>query len=89
MLSRDSYQEKHHHRKRLIEDRLLQYKARIKVSDRNKRIVEEYVQGKSYVELARKYELSSSRVEQIVHGYIRHCVWLCKGMEPYNTLNNH
>lgn len=45
MLSRDNYQENHHHRKRLVEDRLLQYKGMIKVSDRNKKIVEEYTQG--------------------------------------------
>lgn len=83
MLSRDNYQENHHHRKRLVEDRLLQYKGMIKVSDRNKKIVEEYTQGKSYVDLARKYELSSSRVEQIVYSYIRHCALLCKRTGPY------
>lgn len=85
MLSRDNYQEKHHYRKRLIEEGLLQYKDMVMVSDRNKLLVEEYAQGGSYADLARKYELSSTRVAQIVHSYIRHCVLLHKGMEPYKN----
>jgi DNA-directed RNA polymerase specialized sigma subunit len=74
MLNRGAYQEKHHHRKRIVEEGLLRYKDLIRVSDRNKSIVEEYVLGKSYSDLARKYGVSNSRVEQIVHCYIRHCV---------------
>lgn len=83
MLSRENYQEKHHHRKRLIEEGLLQYKDMIKVSDRNKKLVEEYARGKSYVDLAREYRLSTSRVEQIVYSYIRHCVLLSGRRGPY------
>lgn len=82
-LLRKEYQERHHHRKRIIEEKLLQYRERVLVSERNKTIVEQYAQGKSYGEIAKKNGITTSRVEQIVHGYIRHCVMLKKGEGPY------
>lgn len=61
----------------------MQYKDLIKVSDRNKMLVEDYAQGRSYTDLAREYGVSTSRVEQIVYSYIRHCVLFSGRMSPY------
>ena len=85
MLLREKYQAKHHHRKRILEENLLQYRDRLVVSERNKEIVEMYVKGSTYAEVGKKYGISGTRVEQIVHGYIRHCVLLGQKYEPYDV----
>ena len=64
-------QRPNHNRIRIIENDYLALKDVLPVSDRNKEIVTEYVAGKSYVDLSRKYNLSSARIGAIVSNYVR------------------
>lgn len=45
---------------------------KVKMSDRNRKIVVKYVEGMSYKEIAEKYRVSSNRIEQIVCNYLIH-----------------
>lgn len=65
-------------RQRIVNENLLAYKEFVPSSDRNINIVEELVTGSSYVEIGKKYQISSQRVRQIVLNYIRYCVWYLK-----------
>ena len=64
---------KNHFRKRIIDENLLQYIQYVKMTDRNKSIVTEYVSGSSYIELGRKHFVTPSRVRDIIRDYIHHC----------------
>ncbi len=63
----------HHMRQRIIDNDLMIYIDHLKLSDRNKAIVEDYVSGKSYKEIAEKYSLSPNRINGIIFRYIQHC----------------
>lgn len=64
---------KNHYRERIISEGLLYYLDSVSLSDRNKKMVRFYVEGKSYIEIAKMFGISAARVPQIVHNYILHC----------------
>lgn len=59
-------------RERIIKENLLSYIELTSDSGRNKDIVREYTNGATYKEITQKYNISTSRVEQIVANYIFH-----------------
>lgn len=63
-----------HYRDRIIAEHLMDYIEVVALSTRNKDIVKHYVSGKSYSQIAKEYNLSESRIPQIVHSYILHCL---------------
>ena len=77
---------RHHKRARIIQDNLLQYMAQIKISDRDKQVVQEYVNGASYKQLAEKYGFAPNRVPQIAFHYIRHCGLFIRRSGPYRDI---
>ena len=60
-----------HNRKRIIENGYMELKDKLPVSERNKKIVAEYVSGKTYAEISRGYNISSARIGAIVSNYVR------------------
>ena len=73
----------HHRRETIINENLLQYIDQIKISARDKQVVQEYVDGASYNQLGEKYGFAPNRVPQIEFHYIRHCGLFLKGSGPY------
>ena len=67
---------RNHMRKIIIEKNMVKYMPQIDMSDRDKHIVEEYVSGTSYKVLGEKYGISVQRIAQILHIYIRKCMWI-------------
>lgn len=63
----------------IIKD-LLVYIDHINVSERNKEIVKEYVEGASYTALGRIYGISASRIRSIIVNYRHHAVRYGKGI---------
>lgn len=70
-------------RQYIIEENLLQYKDRIKQSERNLKIVEEIAEGIPCKAVAEKYGLSMGRVQQILGQYISHCRFYIRGTNIY------
>ena len=64
-----------HYRDRIISEGLLKYIDVVSISDRNRQVVKLYVcEGKSYGYIAEKFEISNTRIPQIIHNFILHCV---------------
>lgn len=59
----------------LVKERLFPLVEHVKISDRNRNIIMECAEGKSYTELGEKYGISGERVRAIVVQYITHCHW--------------
>ena len=64
--------EANHFKKTMIEDEYLSYIDIISISDRNNDIVTEYINGILFKTLADKYQVSPSRIHQIVENYENH-----------------
>lgn len=60
----------HHYRQEIKENGYLDYVEIVSISDRNKKIVLEYMSGESYENLAIQYGLSYNRIPQIIYSYI-------------------
>lgn len=54
----------------VIENNLLEYVKFAKTSERNKEILIAYMNGKSYKELAEKYNVTQNRIAQIIASVI-------------------
>lgn len=70
-------------RKQIIENDYLFYMKFMPESERNKKIITEYANGKSFVELGAEYGLSSARVSAIVANYIRHVKMFLNGYKKW------
>lgn len=57
----------------IINEDLIQYFENVQMSDRNKSIVKNYMNGISMNHLAKMNNISSSRVHMIILDYIRFC----------------
>lgn len=70
--------EKNQYRKRILEYNYLKYIDCVNVSERNKEIVIQHVEGKSYKELSEKYGVSIKRIPQIISQFTTKAYWLDK-----------
>lgn len=59
-------------RELIIKNNLIAYLDNINISDKNKSIVRDYVSGLSYKEVGEKYNISSSRVEEVLATFFYH-----------------
>lgn len=57
----------------------------IGISERDKEIVRKYMEGKSYSELAKEYELTFNRVKKIISKYIKHVNEVRTGAKVYEN----
>lgn len=62
-----------HLRNIILDENLLSLKHRIRLSERNISIVESYVLGSSYRQLSEQYNVTCSRIRNIVSSYVSHC----------------
>lgn len=69
---------KNYNRIKIIVNNYLQYLPYIRDSERNKEIVRQYTQGKTYTELAEEYGVSTKRIAQIIINTVRHVHWYIK-----------
>lgn len=58
---------------------------KIGISERDKEIVRKYMEGKSYSELAKEYEVTFNRVKKIVLKYIKHVNEVRTGVKWYEN----
>ena len=56
-------------REEITNEKLLKYIDFTRITDKNKLLIKEYVEGKTYKELSEKYELSMGRVYSIIYKY--------------------
>lgn len=66
-------QPKNHLRKTIADRNLLKYIDKVNISERNRKIIIDYMNGVSMSELAREHGISSPRVRQIIYIFIRYC----------------
>lgn len=63
-------------RQKLIDCGFVDKMDKIKTSERNKRIAEDYANGCTYKELTQKYNITTQRIASIVADCIRKCIYL-------------
>ena len=56
---------------------------KIGISERDKEVVRKYMEGKSYSELAKEYEVTFNRIRKIVFKYIKHVNEVRTGVKTY------
>ena len=58
-------------RGKIINEKLLKYIDYTRITPQNKLLIKEYVKGKTYKELSKKYGISISRVYNIIYQYYK------------------
>ena len=60
-----------HNREIILENNLLKHLTHTRITPKNKKIICEYVKGKTYKQLSQKYNVTENSISILIHKYIK------------------
>ena len=72
-------------RQELLSEEYADKDSNIGMSERNKEIVRKYMEGKSFKELSKEYDVSYNRIRKIAMEFIKRVRWVRKGVKTYEN----